>query len=194
MASARLVNISRRFSKNFYALKDVTFEIKDREVITILEPSGCGKSTLLRIVAGLDQPSSGEVWIGGKLVNDMPARSRDVAMVFQSEELSQIPPSLLPSSLTLQNYAELFARRPFGTYYLISVVISTLAALLCVVAASLTAHRLSRAPRRFRSTVSSALLVMAFFPPLSWYSPFTSLFDRSAWSTSLGGSLFPMLR
>jgi sn-glycerol 3-phosphate transport system ATP-binding protein len=87
MATARLVQISRRFSRDFYALKDVSFDIKEREVITILGPSGCGKSTLLRIVAGLDNPSSGEVWIGDKLVNGIPARSRDVAMVFQSYAL-----------------------------------------------------------------------------------------------------------
>jgi sn-glycerol 3-phosphate transport system ATP-binding protein len=87
MASVRLVNISRRFSGGFYALKNISCEIKDREVITVLGPSGCGKSTLLRIIAGLDQPSEGEVWIGDKRVNNIPARSRDVAMVFQSYAL-----------------------------------------------------------------------------------------------------------
>jgi len=87
MASIRLVNLSRRFSKEFYALKNVSFEIKDREVVTVLGPSGCGKSTLLRILAGLDQPTEGEVWIGDRMVNALPARSRDVAMVFQSYAL-----------------------------------------------------------------------------------------------------------
>ena len=87
MASVRLVNVSRRFTRGFYALRDVSFEIKDREVITVLGPSGCGKSTLLRIIAGLDEPSAGEVWIGDKRANDIPARSRDVAMVFQSYAL-----------------------------------------------------------------------------------------------------------
>jgi len=87
MASARLVNISKRFGKSFYALRDVSFEIKDREVLTILGPSGCGKSTLLRMVAGLDHPTAGEVWIGGKLVNGLAPRFRDVAMVFQSYAL-----------------------------------------------------------------------------------------------------------
>jgi sn-glycerol 3-phosphate transport system ATP-binding protein len=87
MASVHIENVSRRFSRDFYALKDITFTIKDREVVTILGPSGCGKSTLLRIIAGLDQPSAGSVWIGGRKVNDVPARSRDVAMVFQSYAL-----------------------------------------------------------------------------------------------------------
>jgi len=68
-------------------LREVSFEIRDKEVVTVLGPSGCGKSTLLRIIAGLDQPSSGEVWIGNRNVNGIPARLRDVAMVFQSYAL-----------------------------------------------------------------------------------------------------------
>ena len=87
MASVRLQNVSRRFSRDFYAIKDISFEIEDREVVTVLGPSGCGKSTLLRIIAGLDQPSEGEVLIGRQPVNHIPARSRDVAMVFQSYAL-----------------------------------------------------------------------------------------------------------
>jgi sn-glycerol 3-phosphate transport system ATP-binding protein len=87
MASVRLQNVSRRFSRDFCALRDVSFEIKDREVATVLGPSGCGKSTLLRLIAGLDQPSAGEIWIDGRQVNSIPARSRDVAMVFQSYAL-----------------------------------------------------------------------------------------------------------
>lgn len=87
MASVRLVNVSRRFSRNFFALKDISFDIRNREVVTVLGPSGCGKSTLLRIIAGLDQPSAGEVWIGDQQVTCVPARSRDVAMVFQSYAL-----------------------------------------------------------------------------------------------------------
>jgi ABC-type sugar transport system ATPase subunit len=87
MASVRLENVSRRFLRGFHALKDVTFEIRDREVVTVLGPSGCGKSTLLRIIAGLDQPSAGDIWIGDRKVNDVPPRSRNVAMVFQSYAL-----------------------------------------------------------------------------------------------------------
>jgi ABC-type sugar transport system ATPase subunit len=87
MASIRLQNVSRRFSRGLYALKDISFEIRDREVVTVLGPSGCGKSTLLRLVAGLDNPSGGEIWIGDRRVNAVPAQSRDVAMVFQSYAL-----------------------------------------------------------------------------------------------------------
>jgi ABC-type sugar transport system ATPase subunit len=87
MASVRLANVSRRFPRSFFALKDISFEVKDREVVTVLGPSGCGKSTLLRIIAGLDQPSSGEIWIGDRQSNGIPARSRDIAMVFQSYAL-----------------------------------------------------------------------------------------------------------
>ena len=87
MASVRCMSVSKSFSGSFYALRDVSFEIRDQEVLTVLGPSGCGKSTLLRIIAGLDQPSAGEIWIGNKRVNEIPARSRDVAMVFQSYAL-----------------------------------------------------------------------------------------------------------
>lgn len=87
MASVRLQNVSRRFSRGVYALKNVSFEIQDQEVVTVLGPSGCGKSTLLRLIAGLDQPSQGEIYIGGRRVNSVPAQSRDVAMVFQSYAL-----------------------------------------------------------------------------------------------------------
>jgi sn-glycerol 3-phosphate transport system ATP-binding protein len=87
MASVRLQNISRRFSRGFYALRDVSFEIRDQEVVTVLGPSGCGKSTLLRLIAGLDQPTAGEIWIDDRQVNSIPARSRDIAMVFQSYAL-----------------------------------------------------------------------------------------------------------
>jgi ABC-type sugar transport system ATPase subunit len=87
MASVRLINVSRRFSKENEALKNISFDIKDREVTTVLGPSGCGKSTLLRLIAGLDRPSSGEIWIGDRRVDTVPARDRDVAMVFQSYAL-----------------------------------------------------------------------------------------------------------
>jgi ABC-type sugar transport system ATPase subunit len=87
MSSVRLHNVTRRFSKDSYALRNISFEIRDQEVVTVLGPSGCGKSTLLRLIAGLDQPSAGEIWIGDRQVNSLPAQSRDVAMVFQSYAL-----------------------------------------------------------------------------------------------------------
>jgi ABC-type sugar transport system ATPase subunit len=86
MAAIRLQNVTRKFG-NVTAVDDVSLEICDREVVTIVGPSGCGKSTLLRIVAGLDQASSGEVFIDNERVNDVPTRLRNIAMVFQSYAL-----------------------------------------------------------------------------------------------------------
>lgn len=86
MSAIRLEQVSRRFG-GVMALDNVSVEIGDREVVTIVGPSGCGKSTLLRIIAGLEQPDSGSVWIEGEMVNDLPTRFRNVAMVFQSYAL-----------------------------------------------------------------------------------------------------------
>jgi len=84
MAAIRLEQIRRRFG-DVNAVDDVSLEIADREVVTIVGPSGCGKSSLLRLIAGLDQPTSGEVFIDGQLMNNVP--TRDIAMVFQSYAL-----------------------------------------------------------------------------------------------------------
>jgi multiple sugar transport system ATP-binding protein len=78
--------VSRRYG-NHLALDDVSLEIQDQEIVTVVGPSGCGKSTLLRIIVGLDEPSSGSVWIDQQRVNSMPARLRNLAMVFQSYAL-----------------------------------------------------------------------------------------------------------
>ena len=87
MAAIRLKNITRDFSRDFRAVDQVSFDVSDREVVTIVGPSGCGKSTLLRIIAGLDFPTSGTVEIGDVVVNELPARMRNIAMVFQSYAL-----------------------------------------------------------------------------------------------------------
>jgi ABC-type sugar transport system ATPase subunit len=87
MASIRVENVSRHFGKAMTALRSVTFEVRDREVVTVLGPSGCGKSTLLRIMAGLDFPSSGRILIDDEPVDSIPARDRNIAMVFQSYAL-----------------------------------------------------------------------------------------------------------
>jgi ABC-type sugar transport system ATPase subunit len=86
MSAIRLENVSRRFA-SIAAVDDVSLEIRDREVLTVVGPSGCGKSTLLRIIAGLERPTSGTVFIDGQPVNDVPTRSRNIAMVFQSYAL-----------------------------------------------------------------------------------------------------------
>ncbi len=106
-------------------------------------------------------------------------------------ELAQVPPTFLPSRLALQNYIELFVRRPFATYYLNSLVIAALAATLCLAAASLAAHKLARAPRRFRSGVSSALLVMAFFPPIVLVFPVYELIRQAGLVNQPWGLIIP---
>jgi multiple sugar transport system ATP-binding protein len=86
MAAIQIQHVSRKFG-SFTAVDDVSMDIRDREVVTVVGPSGCGKSTLLRIIAGLDQASSGEIFIDGQPVNDVPTRLRNIAMVFQSYAL-----------------------------------------------------------------------------------------------------------
>lgn len=98
-----------------------------------------------------------------------------LSSVKTSAELSRIPPTFLPSHINFGNYAELFLRRPFAVYYLNSAVIASLAALLCVFCASLVAYRLARAPKRLRISVSYALLILAFFPPIVLVFPLYEL-------------------
>jgi ABC-type sugar transport system ATPase subunit len=86
MSAIRLEHVSRRFG-NYLALDDVSIEIQDQEIVTVVGPSGCGKSTLLRIIVGLEEPSSGSVWIDQQRVDSIPPRLRNVAMVFQSYAL-----------------------------------------------------------------------------------------------------------
>src|SRR5262252_3188755 len=87
MASIRLEHVSKEFARGVEVLRDINLEIADREVVTIVGPSGCGKSTLLRIIAGLDTPTTGDVFIDGRRVNGISARDRNIAMVFQSYAL-----------------------------------------------------------------------------------------------------------
>ncbi len=69
------------------AVKGIDLEIADQEFVVLVGPSGCGKSTTLRMIAGLEEISDGEIWIGGDVVNDVPPRDRDIAMVFQNYAL-----------------------------------------------------------------------------------------------------------
>ncbi len=87
MAEVVLKNICKSYQDNNFAVKDVSLEIKDREFIVLVGPSGCGKSTTLRMVAGLEEITSGELLIDGKLVNDVSPKDRDIAMVFQNYAL-----------------------------------------------------------------------------------------------------------
>jgi multiple sugar transport system ATP-binding protein len=86
MAKVSLQSIARKYG-NVTAIEDITFDIPDGEFWVLVGPSGCGKSTILRTIAGLEKATSGKLYIGETLVNDLPARQRDVAMVFQNYAL-----------------------------------------------------------------------------------------------------------
>ena len=86
MAQVSLQEITRQFG-NVTAIQNITFEIPDRAFWVLVGPSGCGKSTILRTIAGLESITSGKLYIGDRLVNHVPARQRDVAMVFQNYAL-----------------------------------------------------------------------------------------------------------
>mgnify|MGYP002519724160 CR=1 FL=1 len=87
MASLSLKNVCKQYPNGFEAVKDFNLEIADQEFIIFVGPSGCGKSTTLRMIAGLEDISSGELRIGDKLVNDVEPKDRDIAMVFQNYAL-----------------------------------------------------------------------------------------------------------
>ena len=87
MASLSLKNICKVYPNGFEAVKDFNLEVEDQEFIIFVGPSGCGKSTTLRMIAGLEEISSGELYIDGKLVNDVEPKDRDIAMVFQNYAL-----------------------------------------------------------------------------------------------------------
>ncbi len=86
MASIELRNLCKQFDKTI-VLRDISFTVREDEFVVLVGPSGCGKSTILRSIAGLETPTSGEIWIGGKNITNMHPRDRDIAMVFQSYAL-----------------------------------------------------------------------------------------------------------
>ncbi len=87
MAEVILDHVYKIYPGEVQAVKDASIEIKDREFVVLVGPSGCGKSTTLRMVAGLEEVSRGEVRIDGDVVNDVPPKDRDIAMVFQNYAL-----------------------------------------------------------------------------------------------------------
>ncbi len=87
MASLSLRNITKTYAGGFTAVTDFNLEIEDREFIIFVGPSGCGKSTTLRMIAGLEEISDGELYIGDQLMNDVVPKDRDIAMVFQNYAL-----------------------------------------------------------------------------------------------------------
>ena len=87
MASITFKNVVKTYGNNNTVIPDLNLEIKDKEFIVLVGPSGCGKSTTLRMIAGLEEVTAGDLYIGDRRVNDVPPKDRDIAMVFQSYAL-----------------------------------------------------------------------------------------------------------
>ena len=86
MAQVMMKDLNKKYDE-VHAVKDVNLHIRDKEFIVLVGPSGCGKSTTLRMVAGLEEITAGEITIGDRIVNDLPPKDRDIAMVFQNYAL-----------------------------------------------------------------------------------------------------------
>jgi multiple sugar transport system ATP-binding protein len=87
MSEVSLRKVVKNYDGGVQAVKGIDLEIADQEFVVLVGPSGCGKSTTLRMIAGLEEITAGEIWIGGDVVNDVPPRDRDIAMVFQNYAL-----------------------------------------------------------------------------------------------------------
>ncbi len=87
MAGVSVRKVVKAYEGGVQAVRGIDLEIADHEFVVLVGPSGCGKSTTLRMIAGLEEISGGEIWIGGNVVNDVPPRDRDIAMVFQNYAL-----------------------------------------------------------------------------------------------------------
>ena len=86
MASVSFEHVYKRFNK-VEVVHDITFKIRDQEFLVLVGPSGCGKSTCLRMIAGLEESTEGLIRIGDRVVNNLPPKDRDIAMVFQNYAL-----------------------------------------------------------------------------------------------------------
>uniref|UniRef100_A0A7C6EAH0 sn-glycerol-3-phosphate ABC transporter ATP-binding protein UgpC n=1 Tax=candidate division WOR-3 bacterium TaxID=2052148 RepID=A0A7C6EAH0_UNCW3 len=87
MSRVLLDQVTKLYDKNVVGVDNVTFEVMDKEFFVLVGPSGCGKSTTLRLIAGLEEPTEGKIFIGDRLVNGVPPKDRDIAMVFQNYAL-----------------------------------------------------------------------------------------------------------
>jgi len=87
MASVSLKNVKKVYEGNVVAVQSFDLDVKDKEFVVLVGPSGCGKSTTLRMIAGLEDATEGEIRIDGQIVNDVPPKDRDIAMVFQNYAL-----------------------------------------------------------------------------------------------------------
>ena len=86
MSQVVIRNANKKYG-DVHAVKDVSLEIRDKEFVVLVGPSGCGKTTTLRMVAGLEEITSGEIMIGSRVINDLPPMDRNIAMVFQNYAL-----------------------------------------------------------------------------------------------------------
>ncbi len=110
MARVALAGVRKVYDNGYVAVDNASFDIGDGELMVLVGPSGCGKSTLLRMIAGLETVSSGTITIGEQVVNDVPPKQRDVAMVFQNTNHTphnpiHIPPKQRDIAMVFQNYA-----------------------------------------------------------------------------------------
>lgn len=87
MASVSLRNVKKVYDRTVTAVHSIDLDVKDKEFVVLVGPSGCGKSTTLRMIAGLEDATEGEILIDGQIVNDIPTKDRDIAMVFQNYAL-----------------------------------------------------------------------------------------------------------
>jgi multiple sugar transport system ATP-binding protein len=114
MAAIILENVSKIYTGGVKVVNEISLEIRDQEFIVLVGPSGCGKSTTLRMIAGLDEISSGNIYIDGRRINDVAAKDRDIAMVFQNYALypHMTAYANMAFGLTLRKYpkAEIDAR------------------------------------------------------------------------------------
>src|ERR671932_1863514 len=107
MAEIVLDKVGKRYPNGFEAVKELSLEIAEGELLVLVGPSGCGKTTALRMIAGLEDITSGDLFIGGRRMNDVLERDRDIAMVFQNY-------ALYPHMTVAQNiaFSLRLARRP----------------------------------------------------------------------------------
>src|SRR5574337_738037 len=87
MAQVTLRKVTKSYDQHVQAVKGIDLDIADEEFVVLVGPSGCGKTTTLRMIAGLEEITDGEITIAGEVVNDVPPRDRDIAMVFQNYAL-----------------------------------------------------------------------------------------------------------
>lgn len=115
MSNIVLKNVNKVYPNNVHAVHDFNLEVKDKEFIVFVGPSGCGKSTTLRMIAGLEDISSGEFYIDGKLMNYVPPKDRDIAMVFQNYALyphMSVYKNMSYSLTIKKHYLPLFLKDP----------------------------------------------------------------------------------